>query len=305
MSTLRNYAKFTGPSYWALWFGLGLLRLSALLPYAAMQSLSRGLGRLIYTALPKRRRIAETNIRLCLPHLNENEIAQLVRATINSAAMSFFETALAWWGSDRRLRKMVRFEGTEYMDEARALGKGVIMLGGHYTTLEISGRLLTYYMRDFHPVYMAAKNKLYNTVMVNRRETAISTLLENRDMRRIVATLKKGHSVWYAPDQDFGPNASVFAPFMGVQTATLVATARLARLSGAAVVPFYSERHKDGSYSVRFGKMFDDFPSGDDIADASKINQAIEEQIMRTPEQYLWLHRRFKTRPEGEPGIYL
>ena len=304
MSAIRTYFKFLGPSYWALWFGLGILRLSAFLPYPVMQKFSRGLGQLVYKVLPKRRRIAETNIRLCLPQLNEDEIQQLVRGAFDSAAMSFFETALAWWGSDRRLEKMVRFEGTENIEEAKSLGKGIIMLGGHYTTLEISGRLLTYYMKDFHPVYMAAKNKLYNTVMINSRERSISTLLENRDMRKIIATLKEGKAIWYAPDQDFGRDASVFAPFMGVQTATIIATARLAKLSGAAVVPFYSERLEKGQYLIRFGKMFDNFPSGDDVADATKINQAIEEQVKRTPEQYLWLHRRFKTRPDGEPGIY-
>ena len=140
--------------------------------------------------------------------------------------------------------------------------------------------------------------------MINSRERSISTLLENRDMRKIIATLKEGKAIWYAPDQDFGRDASVFAPFMGVQTATIIATARLAKLSGAAVVPFYSERLEKGQYLIRFGKMFDNFPSGDDVADATKINQAIEEQVKRTPEQYLWLHRRFKTRPDGEPGIY-
>lgn len=304
MSAIRTYLKFMGPSYWPLWFGLGILRLSAFLPYPIMQRFSRGLGHLVYKALPKRRRITETNIRLCLPQLDETEVQQLVRDAFDSAAMSFFETALAWWGSDSRLKKMVRFEGTENIDAAKAQGKGIIMLGGHYTTLEISGRLLTYYMEDFHPVYMAAKNKLYNTVMVNSRERSISTLLENRDMRKIIATLKKGRAIWYAPDQDFGRDGSVFAPFMGVQTATIVATARLAKLSGAAVVPFYSERLNNGQYVIRFGKMFEHFPSDDDIADATKINQAIEEQVKRTPEQYLWLHRRFKTRPDGEAGIY-
>ena len=304
MSSKQSYLSFLGPSYWPLWFGLGLLRLSAFLPYSIMLSLSHGLGALVYKVLPKRRAIAETNIHLCMPQLDNAQVSQLARASVDSAAMSFFETALAWWGSDRRLKKMVRFEGTENMDEAMALGKGVIMLGGHYTTLEISGRLLTYYMKDFHPVYMAAKNKLYNTVMVNSRERSISTLLENSDMRRIIATLKAGNAIWYAPDQDFGRNGSVFAPFMGVQTATIVATSRLARLSGAVVVPFYSQRMGNGQYVIRFGKMFEDFPSGDDVNDATKINRAIEEQIHKSPEQYLWIHRRFKTRPEGEAKLY-
>ncbi|MBD3670256.1 MAG: LpxL/LpxP family Kdo(2)-lipid IV(A) lauroyl/palmitoleoyl acyltransferase [Gammaproteobacteria bacterium] len=301
---MRQYMKFLAPVHWPMWFGLTLLRLSALLPYRSMLWLSHRLGGFVSRVLPKRRRIAETNVRLCMPQLSEKEVEQLARASIDSAAMSFFETALAWWGSDKRLRKMVIFEGTENIDEARKGGKGVIMLGGHYTTLEISGRLLTFFMKDFHPVYMAAKNELYNTVMIRRREKTISTLLENSEMRKIIATLKKGEAIWYAPDQDFGRKGSVFAPFMDVQTSTIVATSKLAKLSGAAVVPFYSERLGNGQYVVRFGKMLDGFPSGDDVNDATMINRAIEEQVRRAPEQYLWLHRRFKTRPEGEPNIY-
>ena len=299
-----NYLNYISPRYWPLWFGLALLRLSAFLPYAAMRFLSRGVAYLMYMLLPDRKRVAEINIRLCFPELSESEVEAMVRETINSTAMTFFEISLAWWASNKRLKSMVSFEGVENIEAARKNNRGIILLGGHYTTLEISGRLLTYYMPDFHPVYKAARNKLFNTVMVNSREKAINPLLENRNMRKIISVLKKGRSVWYAPDQDFGPENSVFAPFMGIQTSTLLATSRLAKLSGAAVVPFYSARLNNGKYIIRFGKSFEDFPSGDDIKDASKINSAIEEHVRQYPEQYLWLHKRFKTRPQGEPNIY-
>jgi KDO2-lipid IV(A) lauroyltransferase len=298
------YINYLTPRYWPTWLGLALLRLSVFLPYAAMEFLSHGLAKLIIIVLPGRKRIAEINIRLCFPELTESEVQAMVRATINFAAMSFFEISLAWWASDKRMKPMVSFEGVENIEAERKNDRGIILLGGHYTTTEISGRLLVYYMRDFRPVYKAARNKLFNTFMVNNREKAINRSLENRDMRKIISALKKGSSIWYAPDQDFGPENSVFAPFMGVKTATLIATSRLAKLSGAAVIPIYSARCDDGKYIIRFGKSFEDFPSGDDIKDASKINSAIEEHVRQYPEQYLWLHRRFKTRPQGEPKIY-
>lgn len=298
------YVNYLTPRYWPTWLGLAMLRLSVFLPYAAMNFLSRSLAYLIIIVLPGRKRIAEINIRLCFPELTESEVQAMVRATFNSAAMSFFETSLAWWASDKRMKQMVSFEGVENIEAERKNNRGILLLGGHYTTLEISGRLLTYYMRDFRPVYKAARNKLFNKFMISCREKAINPLLENKNMKKIILALKKGSCVWYAPDQDFGPENSVFAPFMGVKIATLTATSRLAKLSGAAVIPFYSARCDDGKYIIRFGKSFENFPSGDDIKDASKINSAIEEHVRQYPEQYLWLHRRFKTRPQGEPKIY-
>ncbi len=298
------YVNYLTPRYWPTWLGLAMLRLSVFLPYAAMNFLSRSLAYLIIIVLPGRKRIAEINIRLCFPELTESEVQAMVRATFNSAAMSFFETSLAWWASDKRMKQMVSFEGVENIEAERKNNRGILLLGGHYTTLEISGRLLTYYMRDFRPVYKAARNKLFNKFMISCREKAINPLLENKNMKKIILALKKGSCVWYAPDQDFGPENSVFAPFMGVKIATLTATSRLAKLSGAAVIPFYSARCDDGKYIIRFGKSFENFPSGDDIKDASKINSAIEEHVRQYPEQYLWLHRRFKTRPKGEPKVY-
>ena len=298
------YVNYLTPRYWPTWLGLAMLRLSVFLPYAAMKFLSHSLAYLIIIVLPGRKRIAEINIRLCFPELTESEVQAMVRATFNSAAMSFFETSLAWWASDKRMKQMVSFEGVENIEAERKNNRGILLLGGHYTTLEISGRLLTYYMRDFRPVYKAARNKLFNKFMISCREKAINPLLENKNMKKIILALKKGSCVWYAPDQDFGPENSVFAPFMGVKIATLTATSRLAKLSGAAVIPFYSARCDDGKYIIRFGKSFENFPSGDDIKDASKINSAIEEHVRQYPEQYLWLHRRFKTRPKGEPKVY-
>lgn len=296
---------FLAPRYWPTWFGLGVLRLLVLLPFVWQVKLGGTLGALMYRALPKRRRIAEINIRLCFPDASPAAREQLVRGAFRSAAMAVFEGALGWWASDRRMRRLYRVEGLEHLEAARRLGKGVLLLGGHYTTLEISGRFMAYEIPDLRPTYKRARDPLFEAVMARSRRRYYDALLSSADMRAILRSLKEGKVCWYAPDQDFGRERSVFAPFLGVATATLTTTARIARASGAPVLPFYSERLPGAQgYLLRIGPALEAFPSGDDVQDATAINQAIEAQVRRTPEQYLWLHRRFKSRPHGEPDVY-
>lgn len=297
--------RFLAPRHWPLWCGLGVLRLCALLPYPVLLLLGHGLGLLMYALLPSRRRIARINLRLCFPELDDKARERLVRATFRDAAISVFENVLSWWGSDRRLRGLHRVEGMEHYAAAKAQGRGVLLLGGHYTTIEISGRLASFHIADLHPVYKRAHNPLYEAVMTRMRNRHYVGMLNSFDMRTIVRTLKTGNTVWYAPDQDFGRERSVFAPFFGVPTATLTTTARLARLTGAPVVPFVSERLPGlQGYRIAMLPALEDFPSGDDLQDATRVNAQLEAQVRTNPSQYLWIHRRFKTRPEGEPDLY-
>ncbi len=298
-------SRFISPRYWPTWFGLGLLRLTLLLPYPAMRWLASLLGSLLYVVAVSRRRVTLTNLRLCFPQMSETERRRLARKSFVSSAMSLFEGALSWWGSDSRLKKLYRIEGLENLEKARAMGKGVILLGGHYTTLEISGRFLAYHVAGLQPIYKPARNALFEAVMAGSRKRLFDDLVPSVDMRRIVRNLKQGKVMWYAPDQDFGRERSVFAPFFGFPTATLTTTARLSRLSGAPVVPYYSERLPgNAGFLVKLLPPLENYPSGDDMADATLTNQILEQQILRVPEQYLWLHKRFKTRPLGEPGVY-
>jgi KDO2-lipid IV(A) lauroyltransferase len=270
-----------------------------------MLGCGRLLGTLLYFLVASRRHVTLTNLRLCFPEMSENERRRLARESFISAATSLFEGALSWWGSETRLRKLYRIEGLEHLETARQKGKGVILLGGHYTTLEISGRFLAFHVEGLQPIYKPARNPLFEAVMARSRKRLFDDLLPSSEMRSIVRNLKKGKVVWYAPDQDFGRDRSVFAPFFGFPTATLTSTARLARLSGAPVVPYYSERLPGtGGFVVKLLPALDGFPSGDDMTDATRTNRILEEQIERVPEQYLWLHKRFKTRPKGEKGVY-
>ncbi len=302
--TLRP-TDFLAPRYWPTWLGLGVLRLLALLPWGWQLRLGRGIGRLMHRLAGSRRRIAETNVRLCFPELSEAERQRLVKRSFEATGISLFEAGLAWWGSDRTLRPLYRIEGIEHLAQAREAGKGTILLGGHYTTLEISGRLLSFHSPDVQPIYKRAHNPLFDAVMGACRRRHCDDVLSNTDMRGILRALRKNKIVWIAPDQDFGRERAVFAPFMGVTTATLTSVARLARLSGAPVLPFYSERLPGTEgFVVRIEPPLQPFPSEDDVADASRINEAIAAQVRACPEQYLWIHKRFKTRPVGEPDPY-
>ncbi len=288
-----------------MWLGLGFLRLISALPLSLHQWTGKALGLLIYYLLPARRRITRTNIRLCFPNLNSKEQHRLARASQQAIATALFDSALSWWASDTRLRKLYRIEGLEHLQAAQKAGKGVLLLGGHYTTLEVSGRLLALENMLVHPTYRPAHNKLFEAVMSFSRKKLFCNLLPSKDMRRIVRVLKQNGICWYAPDQDFGRNGTVFAPFMGVTAASLTITARLARISGSPIVPLSSQRLTGGQgYVLRLKPALEDFPSGDDLADATRINQIIADNIKDAPEQYLWVHRRFKTRPFGKPQLY-
>ncbi len=295
---------FIHPLYWFTWLGIGMLYLTTKLPYKGMLRLGTTLGWVTYILMPQRRRITRTNIRLAFPDYDNKQVRQLVRQSFYSASIAIFESAWAWWASEDKIRPLNHIERNEHIDAALKLGKGVILLGGHYTTLEMSGRLLAFY-HDVYPTYKRAHNKLFEAILQRRRRSFNKGLVRSTDMRTTIRLLKQGEIIWYAPDQDFGRERSVFAPFMGVQTATLTMTSRLAARTGAPIVPFYSERLAgDQGYKIHFGPMLTNFPSGDVVKDATAINAAIEDNVRRVPEQYLWGHRRFKTRPPGEPQIY-
>lgn len=297
-------SRYLAPRYWPTWLGLGLLRLLVLLPYRVQMTLGRMLGLGLYHLIPRRRRIAETNIRLCFPELDQTAQARLVKENFAATGMAIFEIGLAWWASDNRLNTLHRVENLENFEAAYTRGKGVILLGAHYTTLELSGRLLSRHSSELHPIYKAAKNSLFDALMRKARHQTYDDLLPNSDMRAIIRSIKAGKIVWYAPDQDFGRQSSVFAPFMGIPAATLTTTSRLAKATGAPVIPYFSRRLPEGGYLIRTLPPLENFPSGDDVQDATRINQTIEALVREAPEQYLWLHMRFKTRPNGEEHLY-
>jgi KDO2-lipid IV(A) lauroyltransferase len=297
-------AGYYRPGYWPTWILLGFMWLVAQLPYPLQMAIGRTLGRVMILLGHRRRRIAETNLGLCFPELDEPERKALLRDHFRSLGMGMVETAMSWWTPTHRLKSLARIEGLEHLEAALAKGKGVILLSGHFTSLEIGGRLLALFA-PFHVLYRRHKNPLFEATMKRARERNYEKAIPREDMRAMLRSLKQNMPVWYAADQDYGVEKSVFAPFFGIPAATITATSRLVRSSDAAVVPFFQRRLRDGSgYLLKLYPALEDFPGTRLEVDADRINTIIEEQIRTMPEQYLWVHRRFKTRPEGESSVY-
>jgi len=299
-----NIKPFLGPKHWPTWIGLGFLRSCTLLPYRMQMGFGRFLGYLSYVLLPRRKHIVKTNIRLAFPELNKAERKKLVIKTFASTGMGIFETAMAWWGSKRRLQSMVTIKGIEHLQNALAQGKGVILLSAHFSSLELSGRLLSF-TQPFQVTYKRAHNPLMEAILRHSRKNHFIDAINTYDTREMITGLKKNVATWYAMDQDLGPRLHVFAPFMGVPTCTLTTASRLARMSNAIVVPYFPKRLNDSfKYELTILPVLENFPSGDDLEDTTRINDLITKAVKEAPEQYLWVHRRFKTRPPGEPDVY-
>ena len=297
------------PGYWPLWLGLGLLYLSIQLPWRWQSTLGHGIGKLIYLIAGKRRRIADANLRLCFPELNDNEREQLLRKNFKYVGLAVMESGLSWWGNPSRLPKLGLITGMQHLEKALQRGKGVILLTGHMTSSDLGGKILgivqTHTKWPLQVMYKPAHNMLINIMMVRGRELQTRRLFKHRDIRSFIRGLQENLPSWYAPDQDFGLKQGVFADFFGVPTATLTATARIAAKTGAAVVPYFPIRlDDDQGFEIRILPEWEDYPSGDDVIDARRVNAAIEKVVREYPAQYLWMHRRFKTRPEGLPPVY-
>ena len=293
------------PRYWPTWSSLLGLRFLALLPYRLLLPTGRLLGRLLYHASPDRRDIARINLELCFPQQDAASRQRLLRANFESLGMAVCETAMAFYWSDRRLAPLAHVEGIEHLREALARGRGVVLLTCHMTHLEVSGHLLALYEK-ISLMYRLHKNPLMDRVIRESRAARAHDTVERNDVRAMLRELKRGHAVWYAPDQNYGGTPQViFVPFYGVPALTVTTTARLAQMTGAAVVPFFPLRLADGSgYRIRVLPALTDFPTGADEADAVRINRLVEAAVNEAPEQYLWVHRRFKSRPPGEAGVY-
>ncbi|MDH3587906.1 MAG: LpxL/LpxP family Kdo(2)-lipid IV(A) lauroyl/palmitoleoyl acyltransferase [Gammaproteobacteria bacterium] len=291
-------SSYLGPRYWLTWLQLGIVRLICLLPYRPLMGIGRLFGRVAKRVMKKRRHIAKRNIAQCLPELSEAQCQDLLRRHFDSLGMAIFETGLAWWASDRRLEPLCHVEGIEYLETALQAGRGAIVLSAHFTCLEICSRLLAMQAR-INPVYRGFRNPLLQEVMLRGREQCTDSMIAKNDIRQMVRALKKNGIVWYAPDQSYSGKNAQLVPFFGIPAQTNTATTRLAKLSGAPILPFLPWRLQDGSgYKIVIGPALEELPSDDEIADTVAFHHLIEKRVCEVPEQYLWIHRRFKNIPE-------
>ena len=297
-------STIASPRYWPTWIGFGAMWLVARLPIALQFRLGRAIGAAGHRFAKARRHIAETNVRLCFPELDAAARDQLVRRIFESSGIGAVETAIAWFGDLRRYRERTSIEGLELLTSAQQRGRGVLLVGAHFATLDLAGAVLSL-ATDLDVIYRYNKNPVIERVMRRGRQRRFRGVIERGDPRGVLTRLKEGHTVWYAADQDYGRKVSVFAPFFGVPAATITATARFARFNASPVI-FISHFRDPYSktWSLHLREVDGDYPTGDDARDARRINAVIEQEIRRHPDQYLWLHRRFKTRPPGEPRPY-
>ncbi len=304
MTHLKKQLQLATPIYWPAWLGLGLLWLITRLPYRFQLGMGKGMGRLLYLFPTKLKHTAKTNITLCLPELTPLEQKALVRKNFESLGIGLIEAAMSWWLPDKKLQQLYKINGLEHVEQAFAKGKGILLLGPHFTCLEMVGRVLSMHY-SFAVMYRPHKKPLIAFIHERFRKKHYTHHIPRHRMRDVIRTLQNNIAIWYAYDVDGGEKRSVFAPFFGVQTASLTAVSRIARLSDTTVVPigFYRCEGKLG-YEIDLHPPLENFPSDDLTEDAIRLNTTLESLIRKKPEQYVWQYKRFKTRPKGEPRIY-
>lgn len=295
--------KFLLPKFWLTWILLGFFWCIAQLPIAWNQAVGRAVGHLFFHLGKARRVIAETNVRLCFPELSSAEQDYIIKESIIACGLSMSETAIALWGSKNKVRDRYTISGLEHIDKAQAEGKGILLCGSHLTTIDISGRVLSYH-KEVNALYRPDPNPLLSYAIAKARNRVNAKAIHRNDTKQLIKSLRQGEIVWYAPDQNYNIKHSIFAPFFGISAATIVGTSRIAKMSGCKVIPFFCYREAGGRYRLEILPALENFPTEDDLADATRINHIIETAIRKAPEQYLWVHRRFKSRPLGEPSFY-
>jgi len=288
------------PRFWPTWLALGAMWGVAHLPYWLQIRIGQGLGLLSYTFARSRRHVCEVNLRLCFPELSEREHRTLVRKTFLSNGIGLIEVAISWFRDPEDYRSRTRVSGLENLEAALAEGRGVLLLCAHFSSLEMGGFLFNLF-GEMDVTYRPNKNPLFQAAMFNGRIRHFRHVYDRKDVRGAMRSLKAGRTLWYAPDQDYGAKHSVFVPFFGVEAATITATARFAAVNDSAVLFYSHYRNEDNSgYHLHFAPALKGFPSGDEVADARTTNALVEEAIRRQPDQYLWLHKRFKTQAAGK-----
>lgn len=305
MRSPQFHVSFLHPRYWLTWFGLGVLFLLVQLPYSVLYRLGVWLGRTSMRFLKRRVSITRRNLQLCFPDLPQDQLEARIVSNFESLGMGLLETGMAWFWSDARVKRWFDVSGLHNLKKAQENNQGVLVIGVHFMSLELGGRAMGL-CQPMMAMYRPHNNKAMEFVQTWGRMRSNKAMLDRKDLRGMVHALKKGEAVWFAPDQDYGPRGSVFAPLFAVdKAATTSGTYMLARLAKPSLVTVVLVRKPAAKgYDLVIQPALQDYPIDDEMAAAAYMNRVIEAEIMRAPDQYLWLHRRFKTRPAGTPSLY-
>lgn len=297
-------APLLHPRYWPTWLALGMLRVFEPLPFAVLVWLGRGIGSVLSRLPLSFVRVARRNLELCLPQLSPAERQRILREHFHSVGIGLFETALSWWSADERIRRLTQLEGLEHLETARAQGRGVILLSAHFTTLEVGARAICSRVPT-NIMYRPTSNPVLERFLMRNRSRHAKRAIKRDDVRTLVTALKANEPVWYAPDQSYRKKGAQMVPFFGIAAATNTATSRLARMTGAAVLPYFPERLPGSQgYRMVIYPPLENFPGDDPAVDAQRFNELIEAHARKVPTQYLWIHRRFKGLSGDYPDYY-
>lgn len=295
--------QFLGPRYWTTWLLLGCMRLGAFLPLPLLVFLGGLGGEVLYLLAFERRRVAWINLRIAFPEAGSQAIRRLARASFRNVSIGVLEIGLVWW-APRRVIAMTEIRGLEHLEAARRAGRGAMLLTGHFTCIEVGLPVLAAHM-TLQAMYKRPHNALMDNFMERHRGKYTAIIAGHHAPIGLIRGLKRGHAMWYAPDQDFGGKDTVFVPLFGVAATALTAPARIAAMAGVPVMPCGIARKPLGrGYLLTINPPLPRFPSGDDEADALTVNRATEALVRENPGQYLWIHKRYKRRPDGSFGIY-
>lgn len=289
------------PQHWPVWLGIALMATLARVPAVVARPLARGFGALLGALMRRRRRVARRNLELCFPELPATAREQVLARSFRSLGEGAYEFARAWWGSAESLPYTI--EGLEHIERVRAEGRGVLLMSGHFLTLEICGRLLCRHV-PLAGMYRRHGAPAFEWAVKRGRLRYAAAMFAREELRAAVKHVKAGGLLWYAPDQDMRGKDTVFAPFFGVPASTITATYQLARLTRAAVIPFFHHRDGRGGYVLRIGAPLADIEGEDEAAHTARVNALIEQMVREAPDEYLWIHKRFKSRPEGQSSLY-
>lgn len=297
MSSSSCRGHFLHPRFWLVWLGLGVLWLLTKLPWKFSMGFGAFLGKALFPFLGSRRFISCVNLQIAFPELSPPERKALNLQHFISLLQGIIGSGLSWWGSANKLSALSDTEGLHYLKQALSDKKGVVLLSAHFNNLELGGRILSDVMSEtpFHVVYRPHQNALLESLVAKLRGERYGKAIPKDNIKDMVRSLRKGIPVWYAPDQGFLGKASLDVDFFGVPAATNAGTARLAKITGAAVIPFFAFKAADrNGYLLRFLPPLENFPSDSLEDDTRRINAILEEQIREFPEQYLWMHKRYK-----------
>ena len=297
--------QFLLPKYWKIWLAIIFLMLLAILPWAVQWRLAHGLAAVCWRVLKSRRNTTLRNLEVCFPEWSPAEVEANAKQVFVDMMLGVFETLNAWycpaWFKGRH-----SIEGLEHLQKAQAQGKGVLFLGTHSTLLDAGGYLCSRYFQ-LGVVYRPQNNPMLDMLIYRCRATIYQHQIDHDNMRGLIRRLKQGSAIWYSPDQDFGLKQGLMAPFFGVPAATVTAHRRLIKMSQCVAIPLYFYRYGDirnPQYKVLIEPIVENMPSEDEADDAIRVNKIIEAQLRIAPTQWMWFHRRFKTRAEGVDKIY-